>query len=72
MEINPCLNCIKKDHCKNNPICRDCEKRIDYIKCLDLKLNFCASYSENQRPEHRISFFSRDISRFTHKGDAIF
>jgi hypothetical protein len=47
MELNPCLNCIRKNQNKNNPICRDCDMRIEYINCLEIKLNGTFSYGES-------------------------
>ena len=47
MEKNPCLNCVRRNHNKNNPICRDCDKRIEYVNQLELKLNFTFSNGES-------------------------
>jgi uncharacterized paraquat-inducible protein A len=46
-EKNPCLNCAGRNHNKNNPICRDCDKRIEYVNHLELKLNFTFSNGES-------------------------
>ena len=48
MNKNPCLECsgAKKD--KNNPVCRDCKKRIAYVSLLELELNHVPSYCEVQ------------------------
>jgi hypothetical protein len=47
MEKNPCLNCAGRNHNKNNPICRDCDKRIEYVNHLEIKLNGTLSYGES-------------------------
>ncbi len=64
MKLNPCLNCTKRNHNKNNPICRDCDKRIDYVNHLEIELNGTFSYAEN-RPAAAIApmcFLSRGAS----------
>ena len=47
MELNPCLNCIRRNQNKNNPICRDCDMRIEYVNYLETKLNGTFSYGES-------------------------
>ena len=47
MEKNPCLNCTRRNHNKNNPICRDCDKRIEYVNHLEMNLNCTFSYGES-------------------------
>lgn len=32
---SPCLSCSLKDYSKDNPTCRDCNARCDYIKIID-------------------------------------
>lgn len=46
MGLNPCLSCNRKDQNKNNPVCRDCDKRIEYVNRLEMELNFTFCYSE--------------------------
>jgi len=72
MEPNPCLNCTGRDQNKNNPICRDCDKRIEYVNCLERNLNFSASYGDCQFSTHRFSFFSSELSTLSRQGEAIF
>jgi len=72
MELNPCLSCIKKDQNKNNPVCRDCNKRIDYVNGLERNLNFTASHGDCQFTSHRFTFFSSELSTLSHQGDAIY
>ena len=64
MELNPCLNCIRKNQNKNNPICRDCNMRIEYVNRLEIKLNGTFSYGENRAAVSvaPISFLSRGAS----------
>jgi hypothetical protein len=47
MELNPCLSCSGKDQNKNNPICIHCEKRLEYVNQLEMKLNYTFSYGES-------------------------
>lgn len=47
MEINPCLSCNGKDRNKNNPICLNCEKRLEYVNHLEIELNYTFSYGES-------------------------
>jgi hypothetical protein len=47
METNPCLNCARRNYNKNNPICRDCDKRIEHLNHLEIKLNGTLSYGES-------------------------
>ena len=47
MESNPCLSCSGKDQNKNNPNCINCDKRIEYINDLAMKLNYSLSYGES-------------------------
>ena len=47
MELNPCLSCHRKDQNKNNPICLHCEKRLEYVNHLEMRLNFTLSYGES-------------------------
>jgi hypothetical protein len=60
MKLNPCLNCTKKNHNKNNPVCRDCDQRIDYVNHLEIKLNgtFCYSESRSASIVAPVSFLS--------------
>lgn len=51
MEPNSCLNCARRNHNKNNPICRDCDKRIEYVNHLEMKLNGTFSYDERERAD---------------------
>ena len=71
MDLNPCLNCTRKELNKNNPICRDCKKRIDYVNSLELELNYTASYCEIQYSDHRISTISRDRSSISFEMETI-
>jgi hypothetical protein len=48
MKPNPCLSCNRREKDKNNPVCKDCAKRVEYINQLDLELNYIHSYSEIQ------------------------
>jgi hypothetical protein len=47
MKTNPCLNCARKNQNKNSPICRDCDKRIEYVNHLEMTLNCTFSYGES-------------------------
>ena len=42
-QLNPCLNCGLKDKDKNNLTCRDCQRRLDYLRGLSRDLEFTAS-----------------------------
>lgn len=35
MKINPCKNCSKIDEDKNNPVCMNCQKRLDYVAFIE-------------------------------------
>jgi hypothetical protein len=73
MEPSPCLSCAGRDQNKNNRICRDCNKRIDYVNRLERNLNFAASYSDNRSATRQVSFFSRNLKQLLHHGeDAIY
>jgi len=48
MKINPCRKCHGEKKDKNNPVCRDCKKRIAYISYLELALSYVPSYGEIQ------------------------
>ena len=41
--INPCLDCRLKEKDKNNATCRDCTKRLGYLRSLSQDLEFSAS-----------------------------
>lgn len=45
MKHNPCLDCRLRDEDKNNNRCLECQKRVDYVHQLELKLNFSRSYT---------------------------
>jgi hypothetical protein len=47
MEPNPCLSCTSKDQNKNNPTCLLCEKRLEFVNHLEMKLNGTLSYGES-------------------------
>jgi len=32
---SPCLSCVLKNYSKDNPTCKDCDARCDYIKIID-------------------------------------
>jgi hypothetical protein len=72
MDLNPCLECARKNMNKNNPVCRDCNKRVDYVNTLESRLNFTASYGQDELPTHRISFISGDTATLTLNRDAIY
>jgi hypothetical protein len=72
MELNPCLECARKDMNKNDPICRDCDKRIEYVNRLALDLNYTASYSHDRLPVHGISLVSGGPSSLLLQKDALY
>jgi hypothetical protein len=72
MELNPCLECTRKNQNKNNPICRDCYKRVDYVNRLELNLNNTASYGDDQPSAHRISLVSGGLNLMSLCGDVIY
>jgi hypothetical protein len=41
--INPCRNCGLKEQDKNNSTCRNCDKRLAYLRGLTRDLEFTAS-----------------------------
>ena len=47
MEPNPCLSCSGRDRNKNNPVCLNCEKRLEYVSHLEMKLNYTFSNGES-------------------------
>lgn len=44
MKTNPCHTCFLKHQDKNNDICLNCPKRLQYIKEIEQTLGFTASY----------------------------
>ena len=72
MEANPCSDCTRRNHDKNNPVCRDCDKRVDYVKRLELKLNFIASCGDSQPLAHQVSYLLRSRSYLSPEGDPIY
>ena len=64
METNPCLNCARRNHNKNNPLCRNCDKRIDYVNHLEMNLNYPFSYGDSgpTATVASLSFLSRGAS----------
>ncbi len=38
--VNPCLQCHRGNKDKNNPQCRDCVKRLSYLRRLSCDLEF--------------------------------
>ena len=45
MNNNPCLVCRMRYQDKNNSLCRNCDKRVDYVQQLEEELNFSMSYN---------------------------
>jgi hypothetical protein len=72
MKLSPCLNCSRRNQNKNHPVCRDCNKRVQYVHSLEEKLNFTASYGDNPPSEPRISYLSKDITTLSPHGDSIY
>jgi hypothetical protein len=62
MEISPCLSCSRRNETKNNPVCRDCDKRIEYVQMLEMELSYTSSYGDFQQTSHRIPLFSSDLA----------
>ncbi len=62
MELCPCLSCCRRNETKNNSVCRDCKKRIEYVHNLELTLNYTSSYGDFQQTPHRVVLFSRELS----------
>ena len=64
MELNPCLSCTRKDQNKNNPICRDCNKRIEYVNHIEIKLDCTFCYGESRATADITprSFLSRGVT----------
>ena len=63
MSKNPCLKCTGAQKDKNNSVCRDCKKRIEYISLLESELNHVPSYCEIQpSPWPSALTFSRGCS----------
>lgn len=46
MLASPCLDCSLKEKDKNNKTCRDCKKRLNYVRGLDRALEFTISPRE--------------------------
>lgn len=40
MKVSPCVQCALLSRNKNNPVCRDCIKRIQYVMALERTLAF--------------------------------
>ena len=40
MQSHPCRECPRLDQDKNNPTCRRCNKRLQYVDELERRLNF--------------------------------
>lgn len=40
MQCHPCRECPMLDQDKNNPTCRDCNKRLQYVDQLERRLDF--------------------------------
>jgi len=41
---NPCLGCVLKEFSKNNPKCRDCMKRLEYVYAIgSMSCSLCPS-----------------------------
>jgi hypothetical protein len=55
---------------KNNPICRDCNQRGDYVNRMESSSNDIASYGQGQLPTHRILFISGNSVTLLPQGDA--
>ena len=64
MELKPCLSCNRKDQNKNNPVCRDCDKRIEYVNHLEMKLDctFCYGESGTTAAVTPRSFLSKGVT----------
>ena len=69
MKPNPCLSCTGEKKDKNNEVCRDCERRIEYINHLDLELNYFLSYGEIQPAPWPTVYASMGTSARSYKAD---
>jgi len=45
--LNPCLRCDHLKDDKNTPICRQCQKRLHYLRQIADDLQFCAISESN-------------------------
>ena len=45
MNLNPCLRCPLKNKDKNNDTCKECSKRVNYVKLIDESPGYGAPYA---------------------------
>ena len=58
MKSNPCLLCQLKNQDKNNPMCMHCDKRFNYLSCLERELNFAMTNPEQKPASPRLPTLS--------------
>lgn len=61
MKTNPCLQCQLKNQDKNNSMCMQCNKRLEYVSYLERELNFAKTNSEQRPPSPRLPTLSRSV-----------
>ena len=61
MRSNPCMLCALKSQDRNNQMCMQCDKRLDYVKYLEKELSYARTNTDVRRPSLGISALSKRV-----------
>ena len=59
MKSNPCRQCELKNQDKNNQICMNCDKRLEYVSHLERGLSYAITNTEQRPASPRLSTISK-------------